>query len=1476
MNENPARCPECGTENRSGASFCSTCGARIMRACTHCKADVPPGARFCDRCGQPVLSPGTNASDQGETRPPREVAQPATFAGGRYKVLRLLGEGGKKRVYLAHDTRLERDVALAVIKTEGLDEAGVARVRREARAMGKLGDHPHVVTVHDVGEENSQPYIVSQHMAGGDVAGLLDRAEQHRLPVPQALRIAEQICAALEHAHGRGVIHRDLKPGNVWLTEDGTAKLGDFGLAVALDRSRLTQAGTMVGTVAYMAPEQALGRPPDPRSDLYALGALLYEMVTGRPPFLGDDPVAIISQHINTPPVAPSWHNPEMPRELETLLIRLLAKTPEERPAQAATVREMLHALSASSVTTAAAAHEQANPLDRLASGVFVGRDSEERELRTALHDALSGRGRLIMLAGEPGIGKTRIAEELATYARLRNAQTLWGRCYEGDGAPAFWPWMQIVRAYVHERDSASLMSALGSGAADIAQMVSEVRERLPGLPMPPVLEPEQARFRLFTSVASFLHNAANGQALVLILDDLHWADKPSLLLLHFLARDLAQTRLLIVGTYRDVELRRHHPLSQTLAELAREQLCSRVHLSGLGERDVARFIEMTAGMHPPDSLVSAVYRETEGNPFFVTEVVRLLVADDRLERPHDVKAWSVIIPQGVRDVIGRRLDHLSEASNRALAVAAVIGRDFDLEVLERLSDLPEEQLVSALEEAVAARVVTETAPERYGFAHALIRETLYEELTLTRRARLHRQIGTVLEEFHGGRRDSHLPELAYHFFQAARAGGADKAVSYAARAAERALTLLAYEEGARFYQMALQALDLNEAPSIEGRADLLLALADAQWKAGEIAASKQTLLQAAELARSAHLPQALARAALGFGAGLGGAMGVAFGVRDEAVVALLEQALLELGSEDSALRARVLASLAIALYWSNEAQRRDALSRDAVEMARRLGDSAALAQALHGRHFALWGPQNVAERLAVATEIIGLAQVAGEQETELRGRLYRIGDLLELGHIDAATIERETFIQRAELLRQPYYLWWAAIQRFTQPMLQGRFEEADQLAQAALAIGQRAEDPNALQIFGSQMFPLRWAQGRLAEIEAFVNGFAEQYAGIPGWRCALALMYAELGRDADARAELDRLAVNDFGEIPRDITWAVAMTLLAQVCALLGDMPRAAILYAQLLPCAGHVVMHPASVCIGSVDLPLAVLAATQQQWESAERHFEVAMRMNTALGARPFVALTQYAWAAMRILRGDVNDSGQVALLNEALVSAHALGMKSLVERALTLKLLTQGVDSGSMANSIDCVVSAVQDERPDLRPHTAPDGTVTILFSDIEGYTALTERLGDHRAQALLRSHHRLVRERVAAHGGFEVKSQGDGFMLAFPSARRAVLCAAAIERAVAVYAADHPDEAFRIRIGLHTGEVIREADDFYGKNVILAARIAAQAHGGEILISGVVKELIESGGDIAFGTARVAELKGLSGTYTLYPIEWQTNP
>ncbi len=612
----------------------------------------------------------------------------------------------------------------------------------------------------------------------------------------------------------------------------------------------------------------------------------------------------------------------------------------------------------------------------------------------------------------------------------------------------------------------------------------------------------------------------------------------------------------MVLATYRDVELRREHPLADALGELARQQLSQRILLRGLTERDVARFIELTAGRKPPEALVDAVYRETEGNPFFVNEIVRLLVADGRLERPEEVKSWSVTIPQGVREVVGRRLDHLSDACNRALTTASVIGREFGLDALERVSDVTNDRLLEALEEAAAARVVTEIprAVGRYSFTHALIRETLYEELGTTRRVRLHRQIGEVLETINSDNLEPHLPELAHHFSESAQGGDVDKAIDYATRAAKRAMSLTAYEDAAGHYEMAIQALEVREKPDEAQRCGILLAFGEALWNAGDPERAGEIFLQAADIARKLAAGEHLARAALG----LGGPIVSEWGVADERLVALLKEALNALGEEDNRLRARVLARLAQELSVTAP-ESAEPLSREAVEVARRLGEPTTLAYALIARYWALWGPDNVDDRLAIATEIVSLGQKSGDRWMEGSGHDFRAIELLMLGDIPAADVEIEAYKRVAEELRLPMPLWLTAVRRAARALLDGRFEEGERLAQEALAVGQRAQSQLATQVFVAQTSLIRGLQGRFsdADVAAF-EGFVEQYPTEPSWRVVLAQAYLNKDRNTETRREFELLAAGDFSDLPRGAMWLANVASLSQVCAFLGDDRRA------------------------------------------------------------------------------------------------------------------------------------------------------------------------------------------------------------------------------------------------------------------------------------------------------------------------------
>ena len=716
----------------------------------------------------------------------------------------------------------------------------------------------------------------------------------------------------------------------------------------------------------------------------------------------------------------------------------------------------------------------------------FVGRAGELAALTADLDAAVCGRGGVVLVAGEPGIGKTRLAEELAARATARGAVVLWGRCWEGAGAPSFWPWVQVVRGYVQVQagDPALLRHDLGAGAADIAQLVPAVRDCVPDLPAPPPLEPEAARFRLFDSLAGFLRTAAARRPLLLVLDDLHWADVPSLALLRFMSRELEGTGPLVVGSYRHTEVDQGHPLLAAVADLTRGQH-RWLLLGGLGQQDVASFVALVAGAEASAELAAEVYRQTDGNPFFVTEMVRLLASQGRL----DPAAGSAAVlggglPEGVRAVVAERLGRLSGDCRRILEVAAVVGRDFELRVLQPASGLDAERLLVLLEEAEAARVVGAVPGglSRWRFAHALVREVLYEGLLAARRVHLHGLVGEALEAVYAADPGPHLAELAHHLVEAAPGSveTAAKAVQMATLAGRRALEVLAWEEAAELFERALAALELAERPGPQQRCELLLAVGEARMAASDVPAARTAYAQAGELARRIGSPGALAQAGLGLGSEF------TSGVVDPVQVGLLEEALPALGKADSPLRARVLAGLARALVSTPQVERRLALSADAVQMARRLGDPATLAAVLFGRHLAVWGSERAevaGERLAIATEVVGLAEQIGDRAMALRGRGLRRIDLLELGDLAGYDADLAAAERAAEELRQLRYRWQLPLAHATRALLAGRFAQAEELMEQGLAVGRRAGDQAVGNYYTGIIATLRFMQGRFGEL---------------------------------------------------------------------------------------------------------------------------------------------------------------------------------------------------------------------------------------------------------------------------------------------------------------------------------------------------------------------------------------------------------
>jgi tetratricopeptide (TPR) repeat protein len=867
----------------------------------------------------------------------------------------------------------------------------------------------------------------------------------------------------------------------------------------------------------------------------------------------------------------------------------------------------------------------------------FVGREIEMGGLRAALDLAGLGRGRLVLITGEPGIGKSRLMEECSHAASKLGWRILLGRCWEGGGSPAYWPWMQVVQ-----------------------QAGSQFEQLAPRLETTD--DPDAVRFRLFESVAAFLTGVSRDQPLLVVLDDIHVADEPSLLLLRFLAEALGQKRILVLASYREGE-RGVHGLADTFGQLAR--VGHRISVRGLTSSDVAVYIEGVTGGKPSESVVERIRDITAGNPFFLSEVVRALLVDGRLTVDEGAAADPTLrIPEEVRVLIRRRVADLSKEAGSTLRVAAVVGREFDLHVLDQAGRLSVGRLMDVLSEAVRAGVITQDPanPGRYAFAHDLVRETLYEGTPAARRLELNRTIGRVLEDIYEGDLESHLAELAHHFTEAAPLGLAEEGIGYSVRAGDRAADVLAYEDAARHYGRALQLLPLLDHADIERRCEILLRLGDSQWRAGDTPGARDSFDECAEASAHAGLADSLARAALGHVTGGGparlaaGTLVVACwqhsgGFADAtAGIRLLEQALSALPEGDSSLRAQVLARLATELYLTDQAKRRAVLSDMAIEMARRLDDQEALVVALHGRHWARFVPDQVGVRLANAAEMLHVATERGDDEMAFMARHARLHCCLELCDIDGVDAELAAMIHLADRIRQPLYLWVSAVLRGTRTIVDGRLHEAERFARDAVAIGSLRESEYVVYTFEHvEMVTIRWGQGRMNEVGETIRVHGEQHPLIARWRNAF--WAAEVGDERAAREEVERHARNGFSDLPRNGLWIIHLCSLAEACVLLRDTERAAQIYDLLSPYADRNAIAISSMPYGPVALRLGMIAALLERWDEADEHFKLAMERCGQLGARAITARVLYEHAKMLVARGAEEDvAAATARLSDA----------------------------------------------------------------------------------------------------------------------------------------------------------------------------------------------------------------------------------
>lgn len=904
-------------------------------------------------------------------------------------------------------------------------------------------------------------------------------------------------------------------------------------------------------------------------------------------------------------------------------------------------------------------------------SGPFVGRQAGLATFATARERAVRGERRTLMVAGEPGIGKTRLVATAAAAAHAAGTTVVYGRC-DRDLGVAYQPFAEALRHYVRGCHPDTLAAHVAAHGGELGRLVPELHQRLASAPAPAVGDPEGARLRLFEAVDSLLALASREAPMLVVIDDLHWADQPTLLLLAHLARSLEPSATLFVATYRDTDIDRTSALTDTLADLSRCSGVDRIRLRGLDGTEVRELLVRTAGRELDSQalgVANRVHAETRGNPFFVAEVLRHLV-ETRAVYQRD-GAWrsdlapdELGIPDSVLDVVRGRLSRLSAAANRVLAVASVVGADFSAELLERSGCAgPAAEVVDGLDEALRAELIeSDHAGARgYTFAHAIVRQAISRDLTIARLRLLHEAVGTAIEAMPGSDNHQRIVALAHHFAEAAPNGHWAKAADYALAAAHDAIGQVALEEAASLLERGLRALETAERPDLARQCDLLLALSQVRVRALDLPGIHDATVAAARVARAMGSPERLAEAAYWYSARC------VAGERDEVGIAMGEEALAGMGEAAPVARARALAVLAQLRSFAGDSAIGDTLSREALVLARDSCDPVAAALAMNARYHSLWGSERVAEQLALGEQLLEcqvvmpsgwLASVDARRLVAL-ARLA-LGDLAGFAE-DTAELER-----LGGELKSRYFLSLASLWKTCSALVEGRL--TDVMANVRTTKRLIGEDRNFNNGVVAQLFYLSFEQGTLAELQATVVDVVEATPGLVAFRAALALSSLEVGDRDRAQEILDAMSAHGCAAVPRDLVWPGAMSLLCEVCAGLGDARVADVLYRLFRSHAGLLVVTANALhCPGPVDRYLGMLAATAGRHGDAEAHYRAALELERRMQAPPLEARTRLWYARMLIDRGERGDHHAAdAMLERAVQIAQDLGMRRILHQA------------------------------------------------------------------------------------------------------------------------------------------------------------------------------------------------------------------
>ena len=907
--------------------------------------------------------------------------------------------------------------------------------------------------------------------------------------------------------------------------------------------------------------------------------------------------------------------------------------------------------------------------------GPLVGRERESALLRDWWASVGRGDGGLLLVDGDPGIGKTRLVGELARAVEGDGTLVLWGRCDEDPVAP-FQPFAEALGRYFHA-ESADRISRLPEWRlAELSRLVLRLREHAPPFEED-AGDPENNRFRFFEAVTATLSELSSNGTLLLVIDDLHWADQPTLLLMRHVLRNIDRANLGIVGMYTDTEVPPDHRLRPALADLRSDLSIEAVHLQGLSEDGVDTLVR--AWESAPEALAPRLHKLTDGNPLFLEEMLRQLTergaapAGDGGEAP--VPA-DLDPPEAIRELVARRVSRLPEDVIYLLQAAAVSGQECEAGIVAEAAALSPDQQLDAFDRAEESRLLRRVgglARDRYAFSHALVRDAIYGELLHGRRVRYHHKIAVATERVHGDSLDTYVNELAHHFYMGAALADSDKAIRYCTAAGERALRLLAFEEAVGHLIRALEVAEKFGGSDPSTRCDTLIALAEAQNRAGDAVQANTNFERAATLARSIGDPERLASTALRAGPltylGIVGA--------HEEQIGRLEEALAALPVDDSHLRSRVTAQLGLVLVASagvpapGVLERALALNSDAVAMARRLGDRVALGYALRSRMHVLWGIEPAPERLAAGTELGQIAEDVGDQFLALHGHMWRVRELLAQGDVDAVNEELYRFETRQTGPVHPLEASYSLNIGAMMSLVTGEFEQAEWMARRAMEVAQGHNDL-APSFYGVLMVWTWWQRGELGALDQmFDEALADSLEGYLVVRAALALIHAEAGKPDEAMADLDALAEYGWEVVARDQTEGVSLALTAAACGVLGvrASDHASLMYEQMRPYAGTaiVIRAPAAACVGPADHYLGLLATATGDLALAEVHFEAALRLAQRMHSEPFKSSSEVELARNLRQRGREGEEERIAvLLRNAEESALRLGLHRLARRA------------------------------------------------------------------------------------------------------------------------------------------------------------------------------------------------------------------